>query len=72
MELIACTEGEWQQAADGAAICTGTLQNVDGVPLTLPPLTYADATLILGLAGAAFAVAATFKWLRRFIFPDFD
>ena len=71
MKLIACINGEWQQASDGAALCTGTLQNVDGVPLSLPPLTYEEALYLIGLAFSVFAVAATFKWLRRFIFPDF-
>lgn len=68
MELVACTNGEWLQASDGAAICSGTLQPVGGVPLTLPPLTYAEASLFLSLAASAFAVAFTFRILRRFIF----
>tara|TARA_Y100001001_G_scaffold97901_1_gene95726 strand:+ start:82 stop:291 length:210 start_codon:yes stop_codon:yes gene_type:complete len=49
MTLIACTDGEWQQAQDGAALCTGTLENVaETGPFGLPPLTYQQANELLG------------------------
>ena len=56
MSLIACTDGEWQQAPDGAALCTGTLQIVSqGGPFGLPELTYEDANLILGAVLSLYA-----------------
>jgi hypothetical protein len=49
MSSIACADGEWQQAQDGAAVCTGTLYIVTPAgPFGLPELTYEDANLILG------------------------
>ncbi len=49
MELIACAGGEWQQAQDGAALCTGTLEIVaETGPFGLPPLTYGQANELLG------------------------
>lgn len=35
-----------------------------------PVLTYAEASLILGLVASAFATAAVFRFLRSFIFPQ--
>ena len=56
MSLIACTDGEWQQAPDGAALCTGTLQIVSpSGPFGLPELTYEDANLILGAVLSLYA-----------------
>lgn len=40
MSLIACRDGEWQQAQNGAALCTGTLEIVsESGPFGLPTLT---------------------------------
>lgn len=56
MNQIACTDGEWQQAPDGAPLCTGTLQIVSaGGPFGLPELTYGEANLILGAVLSLYA-----------------
>lgn len=68
MELIACTNGEWQHAQDGAAICTGTLQNVAaGGPLGLPPLTYDEADAILMAVIGLFVVVFIVRQIARVI-----
>lgn len=66
MELIACTNGQWQQAQDGAAICTGTLQNVPGGgPFGLPPMTYADANMLLASIDTLWAAVWIVRQARR-------
>jgi len=66
MELIACAGGEWQQAQDGAALCTGTLEIVaETGPFGLPPLTYGQANELLG---AVLLLWATVWGVKR-LFP---
>ncbi|PHR67266.1 MAG: hypothetical protein COA55_07730 [Alcanivorax sp.] len=68
MSLIECTDGEWQQAQDGAALCTGTLEVVAGSgPFGLPPLTYEEANAILGAVVLLFATVWGVKTLSRLI-----
>ena len=56
MSFIACTDGEWQQAPDGAALCTGTLEIVTETgPFGLPPLTYGEANAILTAVALLYA-----------------
>ena len=56
MSLIACTDGEWQQAPDGAALCTGTLEIVTETgPFGLPPLTYGEANANLTAVALLYA-----------------
>ena len=48
MKMIACAGGEWQQALDGSAVCTGTLEIVaETGPFGLPPLTYQESNELL-------------------------
>lgn len=66
MSLIACREGEWQQAPDGAALCTGTLEIVaETGPFGLPPLTYEEANTLLG---AVLLLFATVWGIKRLVF----
>ncbi len=68
MTLIACTEGEWQQGPDGAALCTGTLEIVaETGPFGLPPLTYEEANAILGAVALLYATVWGIKQLARLI-----
>ena len=68
MSLIECTGGEWQQAPDGAALCTGTLQVVtQGGPFGLPPLTYEEANAILGAVALLYATIWGIKQIGRLI-----
>ncbi|MCQ6263079.1 hypothetical protein MLD55_14150 [Alcanivorax sp. MM125-6] len=67
MELIAC-DGEWQQGPDGSAICAGTLQNVPGGgPFGLPPITYADANLLLAAIGGVWVSVFIIRQARRLL-----
>ncbi len=66
MSLIACREGEWQQAPDGAALCTGTLEIVaETGPFGLPPLTYGQANELLGAVLLLWATV----WGAKRLFP---
>jgi hypothetical protein len=59
MNLVAC-DGTWQQSPTGEILCDGVLQVVvGGGPFGLPPISYADANLLLlaiaGLWGSVWA-----------------
>jgi hypothetical protein len=65
MELIAC-DGQWQQGPGGEVICAGTLQNVPGGgPFGLPPMTYAEANMLLGSIGILWAAVFCVRQARR-------
>lgn len=67
MESIAC-DGQWQQATDGAVICSGTLEIVSvGGAFGLPSLTYDDANEILVASIKVFVVVFIVLQLRRII-----
>lgn len=67
MELIGC-DGSWQQATDGTVICSGTLQIVvGGGPFGLPPMTYADANILLLAIGGVWASVFAIRQARRLL-----
>lgn len=67
MELIAC-DGQWQQGSNGSVICSGTLQNVPGGgPFGLPPMTYADANMLLIAIGGVWVTVFMIRQARRLL-----
>lgn len=65
MNLVAC-DGTWQHLPTGEVLCSGTLQIVaGGGPFGLPPITYADANMLLGAIGTLWAGIFVFRQLRR-------
>lgn len=67
MNLVAC-DGTWQQATTGEVLCQGTLQIVvGGGPFGLPPITYAEANMLLGAIAALWAVVWGLRAARRVV-----
>ena len=67
MELIAC-DGTWQQAQDNSVLCNGTLQVVaGGGPFGLPPMTYADANMLLAAIGGVWVSVFMIRQARRLL-----
>ena len=67
MNLVAC-DGTWQHAHTGEVMCSGTLQIVaGGGPFGLPPLTYAEANMLLGAIASLLAIVWGLRVLRRVI-----
>lgn len=69
MNLIAC-DGTWIHQngllENGAVLCDGTLQVVvGGGPFGLPPMTYADANLMLGAIGTLWAAIFVLRQARK-------
>ncbi len=70
MKGIAC-DGSWQHRSgslqDGAVICDGTIQIVDGVggSSMLPPLTYSEANTILAAVLGLWALVFGLRQIRR-------
>lgn len=67
MNLAAC-DGTWQQGPAGEVLCSGTLQVVvGGGPFGLPPITYAEASAMLGAIALLWATAWGINTLKRVI-----
>jgi hypothetical protein len=65
MNLVAC-DGSWQQLPSGEAICNGTLQVVmGGGPFGLPPITYAEANILLAAIATLWAGVFCLRQCRR-------
>lgn len=67
MNLVAC-DGAWQHSPSGEVVCSGTLQIVmGGGPFGLPPITYAEANLLLGAIASLWALVWGLRTLRRVV-----
>jgi hypothetical protein len=65
MNLVAC-DGTWSQSPTGEILCDGALQIVvGGGPFGLPPITYADANLLLLSIAGLWATVWAFRQAAR-------
>lgn len=65
MNLVAC-DGNWVQTVTDQVLCNGTLQIVvGGGPFGLPPITYAEASTLLGAIALLYATVWGMRILRK-------
>lgn len=67
--LIKCS-GSWVDSGNGVPSCQGTLQVVSEAELFSEQfgLTYEEASFLLAQVALVFAIAFSFRMIRRFLF----